>query len=70
MLMTVSTDRRHESKKNNPIMHPTYGGVTVTQKSRVQVRAISLSGNNLRQLVHTHNAFVTDQYNLVPVKGR
>jgi len=51
-------------------MHPTYGGVTVTQKSRVQVPAISLSGNNLRQLVHTHNAFVTDQYNLVPVKGR
>ena len=51
-------------------MHPTYGGVTVTQKSRVQVPAISLSGNNLRQLVHTHNASVTDQYNLVPVKRR
>ena len=40
---------------------------------RVAVRlpAVPLSGNDLRQVVHTHTrASVTKQYKLVPVKGR
>ena len=39
------------------------------ERSRVQLPAILLSGNNLRQVVHTHVP-VTKQYNLVPVAGQ
>ena len=40
-----------------------------TQRVVVQLPASPLSGNNLRQVVHTR-ASVTKQYKLVPVKGR
>jgi len=39
------------------------------KRSRVRISTVLLSGNNLGQVVPTR-AFVTKQYNLVPVKGR
>ena len=51
------------------------GGVVVTaldlrlKRSRVQILAVPLSGNNLEQVVHTRVP-VIKQYNLVPVNGR
>jgi len=34
---------------------------TQAQKARVQIAAATLSGNSLRQTVHTHRAFFTEQ---------
>ena len=39
------------------------------ERSRVQLLAVPLSGNDLGQVVHTR-ASVTKQYNLVPVVGQ
>ena len=41
-----------------------------TPKVAGSTPGLALSGNNLGQVVHTHTcASVTEQYNLVPVKG-
>ena len=37
---------------------------------RVRLSAVLLSGNNLRQVVHTHVFSASKQYKLVPVKRR
>jgi len=37
---------------------------------RIRHRAVLLSGNNPRQVVHMQCASVTKQYSLVPVKGQ
>jgi len=46
------------------------GSVTVTDQTCNQLGPGALPGNNPGQVVHTHVPLFTEQYNLVPVKGR
>jgi len=41
----------------------------VIERSRVQLPAAALSGNNLGQVVHTSVPLFIKQYNLVPCEG-
>jgi len=41
----------------------------VIERSRVQLPAAALSGNDLGQVVHTNVPLFTKQYNLVPCEG-
>ena len=40
-----------------------------TERLWVQLPAVLLSGNDLRQVCHTHVPLFTKQYKLVPAKG-